>query len=93
MFLLKVALSVFIICVFSSVSVAADLKVVHTDQAWTGKDVPSFQGDKDKLPENFEAISSHECGQCGGGVYLGPCSGGKGHTYYGLYLYQECEWR
>ena len=38
----KVALSVFIICVFSSVSVAADLKVVHTDPAWNdGKgDVP-----------------------------------------------------
>ena len=36
----KVALSVFIICVFSSVSVAADLKVMHTDPAWTGKDVP-----------------------------------------------------
>ena len=43
--------------------------------------VPSFQGETDALPEGMSAIASHQCGKCGGGVYLGPCSGGREHAY------------
>lgn len=41
----------------------------------------SFKGETDALPAGMTAISAHECGRCGGGVYLGPCSGGREHAY------------
>jgi phosphatidylethanolamine-binding protein (PEBP) family uncharacterized protein len=44
--------------------------------------IPSFKGEVDALPEVFEKISIHECRACGGGIYLGPCSGGQGHQYH-----------
>ena len=50
----------------------------------TGADsltVPSFKGETSELPEGISAIASHQCGKCGGGVYLGPCSGGREHAY------------
>ena len=50
--------------------------------------VPSFKGETDKLPKNIEAISSHEATMLAGGVYLGPCSGGRYHTYT-VYVYAK----
>ena len=50
--------------------------------------VPSFEGETDKLPANIEAISSHEAGSLAGGVYLGPCSGGRDHNYT-VYVYAK----
>jgi|GEM_PF-1722613 len=44
--------------------------------------IPSFKGETDELPKGIKEESAHECGNCGGGVYLGPCSGGQGHSYY-----------
>ena len=44
-------------------------------------EIPSFLGETDDLPDGFTAIASHKCSKCGEGVYLGPCSGGKGHAY------------
>ena len=41
----------------------------------------SFKGETDTLPAGMTAIASHKCGKCGGGVYLGPCSGGRAHNY------------
>ena len=41
----------------------------------------SFKGETDALPAGMTAVASHKCGKCGGGVYLGPCSGGRGHNY------------
>ena len=49
-------------------------------------DVPSFEGETDALPASIESIRSHGCFDCGGGVYLGPCSGGRDHTYT-VYVY------
>ena len=50
--------------------------------------VPSFEGETDKLPANIEAISSHEATSLAGGVYLGPCSGGRDHNYT-VYVYAK----
>ena len=50
--------------------------------------VPSFKGETDKLPENIEAISSHQAQMLAGGVYLGPCSNGRGHNYT-VYVYAK----
>ena len=50
--------------------------------------VPSFKGETDKLPANIEAISSHEAQMLAGGVYLGPCSYGRGHNYT-VYVYAK----
>lgn len=50
--------------------------------------VPSFKGETDTLPENFTEISSHEATSLAGGVYLGPCSGGRGHAYT-VYVYAK----
>lgn len=44
--------------------------------------VPSFQGETDTLPPGLEKITSHLCSGCAGGIYLGPCSGGRGHQYF-----------
>ena len=51
-------------------------------------DVSSFEGETEKLPAGIEAIRSHECFQCASGVYLGPCSGGRDHTYT-VYVYAK----
>jgi len=48
--------------------------------------VPSFAGETDDLPTGIEKIGAHQCYDCGGGVYLGPCSGGRGHAYT-VYVY------
>lgn len=52
----------------------------------TSVDVPSFEGETDKLPAGVESIRSHGCFECGSGVYLGPCSGGRDHAYT-VYVY------
>ena len=49
-------------------------------------DVPSFESETDTLPAGIESIRAHGCFQCGGGAYLGPCSGGRNHTYT-VYVY------
>jgi len=48
--------------------------------------IPSFKGETDELPPNFEEISAHE-GRMDG-IYLPPCSGGKGHDYT-VYVYAK----
>lgn len=45
-------------------------------------DLPSFSGESDTLPSGVKALASHGCSECGPGIYLGPCSGGRGHSYY-----------
>ncbi len=49
-------------------------------------DVPSFEGETPKLPSGIESIRSHGCFDCDSGAYLGPCSGGRDHTYT-VYVY------
>lgn len=44
--------------------------------------LPEFTGESDTLPPGVKEIASHGCSSCGSGVYLGPCSGGRGHSYY-----------
>ncbi len=49
--------------------------------------VPSFKGEVDELPPNFEVVSPHIGSQMSG-VYLPPCSGGRGHRYT-VYIYAK----
>jgi len=44
-------------------------------------EIPPMCEDKDYLPENITGGNGHHCGSCGERDYLGPCSGGQGHTY------------
>jgi phosphatidylethanolamine-binding protein (PEBP) family uncharacterized protein len=48
--------------------------------------IPSFKGETDKLPPNFEKISAHAGRQ--DGAYLAPCSGGQMHDYT-VYVYAK----
>jgi len=48
--------------------------------------IPSFKGETDELPPNFEKIRAHE-GRMDG-VYLPPCSGGQEHDYT-VYVYAK----
>lgn len=41
-----------------------------------------FSGDSGALPSGVTMLAGHGCGSCGGGGYLGPCSNGRGHSYY-----------
>ena len=50
--------------------------------------IPSFKGETNNLPQNFKAISKHKARKLSDGIYLGPCSGGKGHTYV-VYIYAK----
>ena len=50
--------------------------------------IPSFKGETNTLPENFKAVSKHKARGLAGGIYLGPCSGGKGHRY-AVYVYAK----
>ena len=44
-------------------------------------EIPPIGGDKDYLPANITGGNGHHCSMCPEVDYLGPCSGGKGHTY------------
>ena len=44
-------------------------------------EIPPIDGDKDYLPANITSGNGHHCDSCSEGDYLGPCSGGRGHTY------------
>ncbi len=45
-------------------------------------DLPEFSGDSGALPPGTTMLAGHVCGSCGGVGYLGPCSNGRGHSYY-----------
>ena len=44
-------------------------------------EIPPIGGEKDYLPANITGGNGHHCGNCYPEDYLGPCSGGRGHTY------------
>lgn len=50
--------------------------------------ISSFKGETNSLPDKYEIIRKHGCYNCGTGVYLGPCSGGRGHRY-NVYIYAK----
>jgi phosphatidylethanolamine-binding protein (PEBP) family uncharacterized protein len=44
-------------------------------------EIPPIGGDKNYLPANITGGEGHHCSDCMEKDYLGPCSGGKLHTY------------
>ena len=52
-------------------------------------DVPSFEGETDKLPAGIESIRSHGCFQCGSGSIPGAMLRRPGSYIYGLRLRHE----
>ena len=44
-------------------------------------DIPPLGGDKNYLPENILGGNGNHCYPCEEEDYLGPCSGGRNHTY------------
>ena len=44
-------------------------------------EIPPIGGGKNYLPANITGGNGHHCYSCSEGDYLGPCSGGRGHTY------------
>ena len=76
---------------------AKTLKLLFTDDNWGKKgghgnltvrlngqnsiDIPPLGGDKNYLPENILGGNGNHCYPCEEEDYLGPCSGGRNHTY------------
>ena len=76
---------------------AKSIRLLFTDDNWGKKgghgdltfklngqsmiEIPPIGGDKNYLPANVTGGNGNHCSSCKEEDYLGPCSGGRNHTY------------
>ena len=76
---------------------AKSIRLLFTDDNWGKKgghgdltfrlngqsmiEIPPIGGDKNYLPANITGGNGNHCSSCKEEDYLGPCSGGRNHTY------------